>query len=413
MNKLNAKNRINFIIDFIEYGIALLLLFSANSIYIHDYINLHLKIVLSLLLIVYLIAIVTKNNINNIQKYLKKYFKYFLLYYIYAIIFMILNGSYTRSFISVFLIILPIFTFIYLINNKKDNILINFLKLVLIFSGISLILYLVLDVFKIIPYQTIIKIKWGTIRYIPTFFGLHFNTQTIHMFGIEIPRNTGIFTEAPMYSLVLTIALSYFEFLYNGKKDNRIRALLIITIITTFSTTGYISTILIYMFLLINYYFKNSKKIKKIPKYVIPLLLIILLFPCIWLLSYKLSTNSGSIRIDDYKASYKTWIEHGIILGAGFNNEDAIIENMSKFRKDNQGLSNSTMVVLAEGGIMLFMIYLIPFLLSINYAIKNKNNNILYFDIIILFLFCTTIFAYTALMINILSKGYYITLKEK
>ena len=141
--------------------------------------------------------------------------------------------------------------------------------------------------------------------------------------------------------------------------------------------------------------------------------MIILLFPCIWLLSYKLSTNSGSIRIDDYKASYKTWIEHGIILGAGFNNEDAIIENMSKFRKDNQGLSNSTMVVLAEGGIMLFMIYLIPFLLSINYAIKNKNNNILYFDIIILFLFCTTIFAYTALMINILSKGYYIMLKEK
>ena len=56
---------------------------------------------------------------------------------------------------------------------------------------------------------------------------------------------------------------------------------------------------------------------------------------------------------------------------------------------------------------------LIPFLLSINYAIKNKNNNILYFDIIILFLFCTTIFAYTALMINILSKGYYIMLKEK
>ena len=407
------KNITNYTIMIMEYIIAILLLVSANSIYIHDYIHLHLKILLAGVLILYLIVILKSSKIKNTKICLKKYYKYFAFYYLYAVLFMILNGSFVRNYISVFLVVLPLFVFVYLLYNSNHNILDKFLNLVIIISCLSIAFYLILDVFKLVSYPTIIKINWGTIRYIPSFFGLHFSTQTINIFGHEISRNTGVFTEAPMFSLVLTLALAYYEFLYSNKIDNRVRFLLIITIITTFSTIGYISTIFIYIMSLSKHYYIKFKETKKIWKYTSVLVLIVLFLSCIWLFSAKLNTNSGSIRVDDYKACYKTWIQHGVLLGAGFNNEDAIIENMSDFRKDNQGLSNSTMVVLAEGGIVLFMIFLIPFILSIYYAVKNKCANIAFYSLITFFLFCTTIFCYTPLMINILANGYYLILREK
>ena len=216
-----------------------------------------------------------------------------------------------------------------------------------------------------------------------------------------------------MFSLVLVLILAYYEFISKMKKINIIRIILLITIITTFSITGYISALIIYTLKLTKSFYPKIKNMKKIQKLFFLLLSILSIFCCMFLISYKLNTGSGSMRIDDYQACYKTWINHSVLLGAGFDNEEAIKENMSDFRSNDQGLSNSIMVILAEGGIMLFAIYIIPFILLLIIAFRKKSINIICFEVIILFLFCTTIFCYQAIMMNILANGYSLILKNK
>ena len=78
---------------------------------------------------------------------------------------------------------------------------------------------------------------------------------------------------------------------------------------------------------------------------------------CIILLGNRLKTNSGSVRVDDYKAAFKTWIHGNIINGVGFGNEEAIRNYMSEFRENNKGLSNSLMVILAGPLMVDFKVY--------------------------------------------------------
>ena len=220
-------------------------------------------------------------------------------------------------------------------------------------------------------------------------------------------RNTGIFVETPMYSLILILAISYYEFFIENQEKNSllIRAILIITLLTTFSTTGYLLLIIIYLYKVFRYLMrKNSRSLKNNSlKYIVIVISIIAVALCAFLLVNRLRTSSGSTRVDDYVASYKAWINSSIIKGVGFGNEDTIKLYMSDFRKDNQGLSNSLMVIIAEGGLYLLLIYFIPFLISSISFYKQKKYEYLYFNVIVLFLLISTIFFCTNTMINILS----------
>ena len=209
------------------------------------------------------------------------------------------------------------------------------------------------------------------------------------------------------YSLILILAISYYEFFIENQEKNSllIRAILIITLLTTFSTTGYLLLIIIYLYKVFRYLMrKNSRSLKNNSlKYIIIVISIIAVALCAFLLVNRLRTSSGSTRVDDYVASYKAWINSSIIKGVGFGNEDTIKLYMSDFRKDNQGLSNSLMVIIAEGGLYLLLIYFIPFLISSISFYKQKKYEYLYFNVIVLFLLISTIFFCTNTMINILS----------
>lgn len=79
---------------------------------------------------------------------------------------------------------------------------------------------------------------------------------------------------------------------------------------------------------------------------------------------------------------------------------------MSSFRSDNLGFSNSLFSVLAEGGIMLFILYLVPFIVLIAKIFEQKNNQVAYWGFGIIILFITTIFQDRCIMILILSFGF-------
>ena len=79
---------------------------------------------------------------------------------------------------------------------------------------------------------------------------------------------------------------------------------------------------------------------------------------------------------------------------------------MSDFRNHNKGLSNSFMILLAQCGIYLFLLYFFPIICIVIYSKREKSNNIIFFVIIMLVLFFTTIFMYKPLMLALLACAY-------
>lgn len=399
------------IISINEYIIAFLLILGTNTIYFSTIkINFHINILTALFIIIYffnkyIFDTKWKKMLENITNIFKKNYGIIIAIYLFLTIFALFNNINNKNFISLYFVILPILIVIYKENiNIISNIMNKIVKITVVLSLISLVCYFTIDVLHIVNYTGKVDIAWDS-KSVNSFLNIYFNTQKYSFNNYTITRNTGIFTEAPMYSLVLIIALAYLElFTKNTNNINILRTILIITILTTFSTTGYISMLLIYLFKLINQINKNTKNKKKIILGIVLSMIIFSILSFI-LLNNRLKTASGSIRIDDYISSYKAWINNDIIFGVGYRNEDEIIKYMSGFRNYNHGLSNSFMVVLAEGGLYLLSLYIVPLILCNYFAIKQKKYNINEFSCIIFLLFLTTIFFHSSLMMNILAIG--------
>lgn len=120
------------------------------------------------------------------------------------------------------------------------------------------------------------------------------------------------------------------------------------------------------------------------------------------MLEIKSSTTSYSDRIDDYVAGYKAWMENPLI-GNGYGNNEVIKKYMSSFRKNNIGFSNSIFRVLAQGGVYLFSLYIIPCFICLFRGIKQRNKIQCLLSFLFIFLFITTSFPYNYIAIYLVS----------
>ena len=394
------------LLNILEYIICLFIILDCRSVYrrsVHDYKI--FEILLIFIVTLFLLCIFAKKYTENSNK---KVYVFLLLYYLYMILFSIINKvNGIKNYIYIFLVTFPALYYYYCSKDDENKCIENMLKkisdLMVIFASISLVLYFLGPVFNILKPTGYMYIDWGGINKVNSYLGLQFVTQRIDTFGFNFIRNTGIFTEAPMYSLNLTIALAIQLFILK-KKSKMKQGILIFTILTTISTTGImITSIMIIATFLLN---KDRGYIKQITKIMFgPIIIIGLILVIKNSYAEKTNTKSYSTRLDDYKACFLAWKEN-IIIGNGFNNTSVIESYMSSFRNGNYGISNSVLVLLAEGGIYLFLIYIIPFYRGIYYGIKNKDIRITVFTIIIMLLFITTIFTFTIMIINILAMGY-------
>ena len=223
----------------------------------------------------------------------------------------------------------------------------------------------------------------------PTYYNIYFETQLLH----NVVRNSAIFAEAPMAALTFSVALTL-ENLYGKKSKFHKLKLLVFTIaiLTTLSSTGYICLIinLIYL-LLIN---TSQSKYKSLLRGTI-LLVGIIIVVCIFI--EKLHSHSGSSRGQDYRNAFLAVKKHPF-FGVGFGNGFKLKGGIGKF-----GYSNSFGKVIGEGGIYISILYWLAFAKSFFVALKNKNLQRLFFTIIIVFLFITTIFVDSYLMCFLLA----------
>ena len=356
--------------SFLEYLFFLLIVISTRSIFIHLLDGAHNdRIVKILILIVSMFILLL--NINSLRLE-KKSLLGIVLYYIVSGALLFYNVLIIKdgilAFIFNIILLLPIFWIVcrvFYLNNRLVYLLHKYSDIVFIIASISLFFWLAGSLLDIIEPNSYLTSIWADEdgRLINGYYYLYFETQKINLLGFEGWRNTSIFVEGPIFNIVLLVAFVNLLFLdKRSKKSINIKALIIlVSIFSVLSTTGIFLSIFI---LLYKFYFRNKLTRKRIR--LLLSLSPVLLYATILFL-YKLAldkaqTGSASMRVDDIHAGIIAWLDSPIV-GNGYTHLEAIFKYMNMSIRPNTGYSNGILSTLVQGGITLFLIYFLPFIL--------------------------------------------------
>lgn len=192
----------------------------------------------------------------------KKINKYVVCFIILTIISLLSTNAYTGGSLSIgtTLTIISRLLIVYVaINVDKDEFLNRFLRLSYIFSIISLVIYFLILILGDASLRPIYSKLYNTGHQYGLFF-IRFNT-------FHIGRNCGMFGEPGQYQVLLTTSLFFTLFKSNNLEQHlRLKyiIILIITIITCQSTTGYIGLFSILLIYMISPNIEEDKGIKKL-----------------------------------------------------------------------------------------------------------------------------------------------------
>jgi len=328
----------------------------------------------------------------------------------YLAVFTILNPFYRYYFIEFAIGVFAVGIYYFTCNkNAFPEILKAYTGIIAVIAGISLIMWLLCSILKVIPPTGTVLTGWNpSSEYleINTYLGIYFEPQEFYLFKDVFFRNSACFAEAPMASLAFTLGLMMELFL--PERTGRIKTIILyLAVISTCSATGIIlGTAAIVLKLGISRFIPAVRRIQEKGKKRAVTVIIIFSIAAVgavlvYILAFKLDTWSGSIRIDDYKVGIKTWLDAPLI-GHGYANDYSLMEHMGTWRKGNYGFSNSITQLLAHGGIFLGALYLAAFISGIVRSIKRKQWLQLCFAVLILVLFCTAIWTYTFIIVVLL-----------
>ncbi|MCQ2495193.1 MAG: hypothetical protein MJ131_01230 [Lachnospiraceae bacterium] len=211
-------------------------------------------------------------------------------------------------------------------------------------------------------------VQWGGKYYNSNYLNMCLRRWTEACAG-DTYKNLGIFCEPPMFGLML--GFSIYTELFLKKKTNLLTvAVFIIALLSSRAILGI-------MICAVGIFFKLVEMMagKKYAKPVIIGAVLAAAAVIAGLAIFKMGNEAGSFKthIDDFVAAFKCWTNYPI-FGCGYGNQDPITAYMSAFRADNLGVSNSIAVVLAEGGIVLWLYYVIPFvIMGMSFFKKHKK----------------------------------------
>lgn len=390
--------RISSIIDVI---LMFLLIISTNSIYVNieDSYNFS-KYITILIFISFLCKIllvnITRRLFNNILFSLA-------VYYSVVILISIINiTEFTFNNILYYFINFPLLVVILILINEQNQLkewLIYYINITILLSIVSLFFWILGSNLNIISSTDYLINKWSDGGVAVSYYNIYFETQRIAIMDNVIIRNSGIFAEAPMWNLILSIALMI-QTLFLGRNNYK-TFILVLTILSTVSTTGIYVIGLIIAYKII---FEVSGWKKYIALTLVPILLLVLSF--VW--ENKSETASASIRFDDFYAGIKAWSD-SIFFGSGFSSGLRVIESyMDTTIRANLGYSNSLFLILAQGGITLFILYLLPMILI--FVKRKYSYDTKFFIILLIVIFSTTIFVDTYIFAFIIGFMYSIVL---
>lgn len=229
---------------------------------------------------------------------------------------------------------------------------------VAVLTALSLFFFLFGTVLRWIPPSATTTFYWGeSFRTCPTYFHLYYEPQRIQFFGRDLPRNCGVFPEAPGFAGFLVVAVATEVLL--RRRPRVWRCVLFVTAaLTTLSAKALILTAAVFFLRYLLWPPKGwlSRRGRVV---VLPCLCVGLLAAAGALLWDKLRTVSGGMRLDDVIACFKAF-RTAPFFGMGYWNDDAIVPYFAYPDRYNNGLSMGVAVVLAQGGLYLSTLYWRP-----------------------------------------------------
>ncbi|MBP5282179.1 MAG: hypothetical protein J6Z22_06735, partial [Lachnospiraceae bacterium] len=416
METKGFQRGISFLIKLVEFILIMIIIVDCNSVYRHlvdmpidikKWCMISVNIAAWLLILLHILK--DRSNLDCI----KEYATMGLLSVAFCLEFNALNSMtmvesqltvkafYGEYFIGFFLFFMNACVILFRIYRKQhDTFHLLFLleKVVLFLAIASLILWVGACVLELWGRGNDVYVDWG--------IGYHYYVNHLNLFvrrvwlDRDVFKNLGIFVEPPMYGLFLGIGL-YTE-LFLKKKSN---PAIVFTFVVSLISCQAILAILIAMgaFFLM---FIDSIRKRKGAKIFIPAMFLLMLLAAVGLCIYKAKTGWGSFatHIDDFVACFKCWKEYPIV-GCGYDYSYPIFNYISDYRAGNLRLSNSAGVVLAEGGIILFIYYLIPFVLMA-FAFLRGNRKLAYWSIGMFLFYVVVIFHARALIFLLMALGY-------
>lgn len=388
---MNSKMKIKkirpkqFSLDLFEYLFVIVLILECNTNYI--VIKETMSFTRKLILILLGLSVLGQLLFGKISfKTLKHAFNHSIALLLFLLVLIFLNHynvpvEITLSFAAILL------CFNHFANqNSIKEILKKYVNIIFLLAIISLFLWLFGSILNVIEASGYVSSTWFNSRafvMIKNYHYLYFETQTINLLNFpKIIRNSSVFAEAPMASLNFTLAVLFELFINNDISWTKV-IIIVIAVCTTFSVTGIIVCFvsLIVFFLLDD----NKKAAFRVFRFlIIPVVILVAINEGSQMVINKLTSTSGSIRLDDFSIGMKVWKSH-LLLGCGIGNMDRIRSYMGSWRGVNQGFSNSPTLILAQGGIVLFSLYLIPIVKGIIEC--RKDYRLLYFILCFIILF--------------------------
>lgn len=379
-------------LSLIEYGWAIIIVLNGNSVYnanaLKEYHLLELCVIATLVLL--LVELWRRQlHITRTQGITAVFLMVYHVLYVSVRSTKIAN----LDFICLFVAGLPLLFLLFSVMHRNGLLIALMLKLfnvVFALALLSLYYWIFGVMLQIIQPNMYTAVRWGTMGYIRGFNGLHFMTQLENTFFKDqfIFRNTGIFTEAPMFNLWLNMALGAELFLKERPSRGRV-LIYTITIVTTMSVTGLIFLVICFVLHIIRNYHRMNRTQRNLFFFSAMFLIPTVGGLMIYSMMIKSDTQSYLMRLSDYVAGVKLWLDYPI-FGSGYADLRSL-QQYSYAPNGVLGFSNSVSAVLGTGGLWIALLFYLPHI-GILFSRLSKSKSVSMFGLCYLFLFCTTAF---------------------
>lgn len=394
----NSKNNDTiekFLEEILQYLFVLMVILDCNSIYLTDYSStIQFRYIIYFFMVLSIIGIIYFNKKLFISKIIQWIKSIVIAVMFIVLLYLFRPASFpaTSHFLMSLLLIITYFVLCRK-NDDRLDLLMKYKKLMVLIGIISIIFWLLGSQLNIILPTGQLSSTWTgddtQVSICPSYYNIYFETQATNSFEQEaFIRNTAFFTEAPMASFNFALAFMIAIFLDDRKSMFEI-SVLIIAILSTVSSTGYMVLV---MALFFKFLIKDTGGVIRLIKYIfVPICAIITITACLFVLIDKSETSSLLIRLDDFVVGYDTWLDNPVFgygIGEGMH---ALQNHMGRWRLFNMGFSNSIFYILAQGGLYLASVVYGAFVYVFFKGISTKMYNIVSFMLIFLFMHTVTV----------------------
>ena len=431
----NIKSTLSW---FLEYVLIISTILECNSLLLlgvctESTVNMQTVFSMVILATSVMLLFLKLSDSEKLKIYRKKFFPIIVVMEVYAIIYYFLgvrpsqNPAVKLDYIEKFLLMLPIYSSLVFLERKekdlnKDRLIYKYSNVVCIIAFINLIVYYISTFHTNELDSELVYLRWyngGNLSSLVNCLNVCYLYPGLQAqsFNINFLRDFGPFVEPLMFLIPLGTSL-FVELFLRGKDDKWClwRCLLLnVTIFTVQSTYGLMLLVIAWGLKLISLCSAKEKRIALVPATGAVAL------GCGYFLFYKMRQHNGddllkylmaNKHFTDYVYAIKAFMSKPLLAG-GYLNDDLTRTFFSEEAMKDIGFSNSIAVVLGQGGIVLGLICMLPFLIGLLQFFSKTNHKYALFMLGPLYLYTITVFHYRYFLIFIFSLGYSLLEIEK